>query len=124
MVNWLMNANSKIYFDDRRLQEEILTQIATNCSKLQLPIREIAEKYEKSKGKILTSEFSFCLIEKDFNMIRLLTHNMIDFITLKYNTRRESIIEYEPFLHDLMAIEANKTIKMQDGEEMLTIKLF
>ena len=41
---------------------------------------------------------------------------MIDFITLKYNTRRESIIVYEPFLHDLMAIEANKTIKMQDGE--------
>lgn len=84
-----MNSNSKIYFDDRRLWEEILIQIATNSSNLMLPIREMAEKYDKGKGKILASDFSFNLIEKDFKMVKLITHNMIDLLTLKYNSRRE-----------------------------------
>jgi hypothetical protein len=89
MANWLMNSNSKVYFDDRRLWEEILIQIATSCSNFLLPIKDMAERYEKGRGKILASDFSFNLIEKDFKMSKLITHNMIDLITLKYNSRRE-----------------------------------
>jgi len=37
-------------------------------------------------------------------MKKLFTHNIIDLITLKYNTHRETLIEYEQFLQDLMAV--------------------
>lgn len=116
MVNWLLFDNNYYQFTENNLWDEILLQIATNCSQLQLPIRDITERYEKSKGKILTSDFSFSLIEQDFQMKKLFTHNIIDLITLKYNTHRETLIEYEQFLQDLMAVQFNRTLKDKYGE--------
>ena len=55
-------------------------------------------------------------------MTKLLTHNMIDLITLKYNERRENLIEYEQFLQDLLAVESRRTL--ENLNRTASIKLF